>query len=125
MKIVKTDKAPAAVGPYSQAVIAGDLVFCAGQIPLDPVTGQVVAGGIEEQTQRVCENIKAVLAGAGTSLNKVVKASVFLKDMNDFAGMNKIYASYFTSDFPARSTLQVARIPKDCLVEIEVVALLK
>ena len=125
MKIVKRDKAPAAVGPYSQAVIAGDLVFCAGQIPLDPVTGQVVAGGIEEQTQRVCENIKAVLAGAGTSLNKVVKASVFLKDMNDFAGMNKIYASYFTSDFPARSTLQVARIPKDCLVEIEVVALLK
>ncbi len=125
MNIVKTDKAPAAVGPYSQAVIAGDLVFCAGQIPLDPVTGQVVAGGIEEQTQRVCENIKAVLAGAGTSLNKVVKASVFLKDMNDFAGMNKIYGSYFTSDYPARSTLQVARIPKDCLVEIEVVALLK
>lgn len=125
MNIVKTDKAPAAVGPYSQAVVAGDLVFCAGQIPLDPVTGQVVAGGIEEQTQRVCENIKAVLAGAGTSLNKVVKASVFLKDMNDFAGMNKIYGSYFTSDYPARSTLQVARIPKDCLVEIEVVALLK
>ena len=125
MNIVKTDKAPVAVGPYSQAVIAGDLVFCAGQIPLDPVTGQVVAGGIEEQTQRVCENIKAVLAGAGTSLNKVVKASVFLKDMNDFAGMNKIYGSYFTSDYPARSTLQVARIPKDCLVEIEVVALLK
>jgi len=125
MKIVKTDKAPAAVGPYSQAVIVGELVFCAGQIPLDPVTGQVVSGGIEEQTGRVCENIKAVLAGAGTSLNKVVKATVFLKDMNDFAGMNKIYGSYFTSDYPARSTLQVARIPKDCLVEIEVVASLK
>ncbi len=124
MNIVKTDKAPAAVGPYSQAVIAGNLVFCAGQIPLDPATGNVVPGGIEEQTTRVCENIKGVLAGAGTSLDKVVKASVFLKDMNDFAGMNKIYASYFTKDFPARSTLQVARIPKDCLVEIEVIALI-
>jgi 2-iminobutanoate/2-iminopropanoate deaminase len=122
MKIVKADKAPAAVGPYSQAVITGNLVFCAGQIPLDPATGNVVAGGIEEQTRRVCENIKAVLAGAGTSLDKVVKASVFLKDMNDFAGMNKIYAEYFTANFPARSTLQVARIPKDCLVEIEVIA---
>mgnify|MGYP001768444579 CR=1 FL=1 len=122
MKIVKTDKAPAAVGPYSQAVIEGNLVFCAGQIPLDPATGQVVPGGIEEQTRRVCENIRAVLAAAGTGLPRVVKASVFLKDMNDFAGMNKVYAEYFTSDFPARSTLQVARIPKDCLVEIEVVA---
>jgi 2-iminobutanoate/2-iminopropanoate deaminase len=122
MKIVKTDKAPAAVGPYSQAVIAGGLVFCAGQIPLDPATGNIVPGGIEEQTRRACENIKGVLAAAGTSLNKVVKASVFLKDMNDFAGMNKVYSGYFTSDFPARSTLQVARIPKDCLVEIEVVA---
>ena len=95
MKIVKTDKAPAAVGPYSQAVIAGNLVFCAGQIPLDPATGSVVPGGIEEQTRRVCENIKGVLASAGTSLNKVVKASVFLKDMNDFAGMNKIYSEWF------------------------------
>ncbi len=123
MKIIKTDKAPVAVGPYSQAVIAGNLVFCAGQIPLDPATGNLVAGGIEEQTRRVCENIKGVLAGAGTSIDKVVKASVFLKDMNDFAGMNKIYAEYFTKDFPARSTLQVARIPKDCLVEIEVIAL--
>jgi 2-iminobutanoate/2-iminopropanoate deaminase len=122
MKIVRTDKAPAAVGPYSQAVMTGNLVFCAGQIPLDPATGNVVPGGIEEQTRRVCENIKGVLGAAGTSLNKVVKASVFLKDMNDFAGMNKIYSEYFTSDFPARSTLQVARIPKDCLVEIEVVA---
>ena len=122
MKIVKTDKAPAAVGPYSQAVITGNLVFCAGQIPLDPASGNVVAGGIEEQTRRVCENIKGVLAGAGTSIEKVVKASVFLKDMNDFAGMNKIYSEYFKANFPARSTLQVARIPKDCLVEIEVVA---
>ncbi|MBF0123628.1 MAG: RidA family protein [Candidatus Omnitrophica bacterium] len=122
MKIVKTDKAPAAVGPYSQAVITGNLVFCAGQIPLDPANGNVVAGGIEEQTHRVCENIKGVLAGAGTSIEKVVKATVFLKDMNDFAGMNKVYSEYFKANFPARSTLQVARIPKDCLVEIEVVA---
>ena len=122
MKIVKTDKAPAAVGPYSQAVITGNLVFCAGQIPLDPATGNVVAGGIEEQARRVLENIKSVLAGAGTSLEKVVKATVFLKDMNDFVGMNKVYSEYFTANFPARSTLQVARIPKDCLVEIEVVA---
>ena len=122
MKIIRTDKAPAAVGPYSQAVASGNLVFCAGQIPLDPATGNVVSGGIEEQTRRVCENIKNVLAGAGTSLDKVVKATVFLKDMNDFAGMNKVYGQYFSADFPARSTLQVARIPKDCLVEIEVVA---
>jgi len=122
MKIVKTDKAPAAVGPYSQAVIAGNLVFCAGQIPLDPSTGNVVAGGIEEQTKRVLENLKGVLAGAGTSFERVVKATVFLKSMNDFAGMNKVYAQYFKANFPARSTLEVARIPKDCLVEIELVA---
>ncbi len=122
MKIVTTDKAPAAVGPYSQAVIAGNLVFCAGQIPLDPATGNIVPGGIEEQARRVLENIKGVLAGAGTSLGRVVKATVFLKDMNDFSGMNKIYAEYFSANFPARSTLQVARIPKDALVEIEVVA---
>ncbi len=122
MKIVKTDKAPAAVGPYSQAVITGNLVFCAGQIPLDPTNGNIVVGGIDEQTRRVCENIKGVLAGAGTSIEKVVKASVFLKDMNDFAGMNKVYSEYFKANFPARSTLQVARIPKDALVEIEVVA---
>jgi 2-iminobutanoate/2-iminopropanoate deaminase len=121
-KIIKTDHAPAAVGPYSQAVVANGLVFCAGQIPLEPATGNVVPGGIEEQTRRVCENIKGVLAAAGSSLDMVVKATVFLKDMNDFAGMNKVYAQYFTSDCPARSTLQVARIPKDCLVEIEVVA---
>ncbi len=122
MKIVKTDKAPAAVGPYSQAVVTGKLVFCAGQIPLDPLTGDMVSGGIEEQARRVLENVKAVLAGAGTSLDKVVKATVFLKDMNDFPVMNKVYGEYFTANFPARSTIQVARLPKDALVEIEVVA---
>jgi 2-iminobutanoate/2-iminopropanoate deaminase len=122
MKIIKPDKAPAAVGPYNQAVVTGNLVFCAGQIPLDPATGNMVAGGIEEQARRVLENVKAVLAGAGTSLNKVVKATVFLKDMNDFAGMNKVYSEYFTANFPARSTIQVARLPKDALVEIEVIA---
>jgi 2-iminobutanoate/2-iminopropanoate deaminase len=122
MKIVKTDKAPAAVGPYNQAVVAGGLVFCAGQIPLDPATGNMVAGGVDEQARRVLENVKAVLAGAGTSLSKVVKATVFLKDLNDFAGMNKVYSEYFTANFPARSTIQVARLPKDALIEIEVVA---
>lgn len=122
MKIVKTDKAPAAIGPYNQAVVTGGLVFCAGQIPLDPATGNMVAGGIEEQARRVLENVKAVLASAGTSLSKVVKATVFLKDLNDFAGMNKVYGEYFIANFPARSTIQVARLPKDALIEIEVVA---
>jgi 2-iminobutanoate/2-iminopropanoate deaminase len=122
MKIVKTDKAPLAVGPYNQAVMTGNLVFCAGQIPIDPVTGNLVPGGIEEQARRVLENVKAVLAASGTSLSQVVKATVFLKDMNDFAVMNKVYAEYFSVNPPARSTIQVARLPKDALVEIEVVA---
>jgi 2-iminobutanoate/2-iminopropanoate deaminase len=122
MKIVQPVQAPKPLGPYNHAVISGNLVFCAGQIPLDPLTGQVVAGGIEEQTLRVFENIKLVLADAGSSLSRVVKVTVFLKDLNDFAGMNKVYSQYIPSNFPARSTLQVARIPKDVLVEIEVVA---
>ena len=122
MKIIKTDKAPVAVGPYNQAVVTGSLVFCAGQIPLDPVTGNLVIGGIEEQAHRVLENVKAVLTASGTSLSKVVKATVFLKDLNDFAAMNKVYAEYFPANPPARSTIQVARLPKDALVEIEVVA---
>lgn len=122
MKIVQPVQAPKPLGPYNHAVISGNLVFCAGQIPLDPLTGQVVAGGIEEQTLRVFENIKLVLADAGSSLSRVVKVTVFLKDLNDFAGMNKVYSQYIPANFPARSTLQVARIPKDVLVEIEVVA---
>lgn len=121
-KIVFTDAAPKAVGPYSQAVWAGDLLFCAGQIPLDPATGQIVPGGVVEQTVRVLENLRAVLASQGLSLAHIVKTTVFVVDLNHFAALNEVYARYFTGDFPARSTIQVARLPKDALVEIEAVA---
>jgi 2-iminobutanoate/2-iminopropanoate deaminase len=121
-QIVATDAAPKAVGPYSQAVWAGDLLFCAGQIPLEPASGTMVAGGIAEQTTRVLENIQGLLKSQGLDFGNVVKATVFLSDMNNFGAMNEVYARYFTKDFPARSTVQVARLPKDALVEIEVVA---
>ncbi len=121
-QIVATELAPKAVGPYSQAVWAGDWLFCAGQIPLDPATGNLVGGGIAEQTTRVLENITGLLRSQGLTLANVVKATVFLADMNQFAAMNEVYARYFTGEFPARSTVQVARLPKDALVEIEVVA---
>jgi 2-iminobutanoate/2-iminopropanoate deaminase len=119
---VATDAAPKAVGPYSQAVWAGDTLFCAGQIPLDPANGSMVAGGIAEQTTRVLENVRGLLKSQGLDFGNVVKATVFLSDMNHFATMNEVYARYFTGDFPARSTVQVARLPKDALVEIEVIA---
>src|SRR5271170_2507988 len=122
---VSTEKAPAAIGPYSQAVRIGDFLYTSGQIPLDPATGQIVAGGIEAQTVRVLENLKAVLEAAGASLSQVVKTTVFLKDMNDFAAMNAIYGQYLAPEgtvAPARSTVEVARLPKDVLVEIEVIA---
>ena len=126
---ISTDGAPAAIGPYSQGVRAGNLIFTAGQIALDPSTGQAVAGGIKEQTTRVLENLKAILEAGGSSLARVVKTTVFLKDFNDFAAMNEIYASYFGGEgettpgnWPARSTVEVARLPRDLLVEIEVVA---
>lgn len=121
-QIVATDAAPKAIGPYSQAVWAGDTLFCAGQIPLDPATGNIVAGGIAEQSTRVLENIKGLLKSQGLDPANVVKATVFLSDMNNFAAMNEVYGRYFTNDFPARSTVQVARLPKDALVEIEVIA---
>jgi 2-iminobutanoate/2-iminopropanoate deaminase len=121
-QIVATNSAPKAIGPYSQAVWAGDYLFCAGQIPLDPATGNIVAGGIAEQTTRVLDNIKGLLKSQGLDCASVVKATVFLSDMNNFAAMNEVYGRYFTKDFPARSTVQVARLPKDALVEIEVVA---
>jgi 2-iminobutanoate/2-iminopropanoate deaminase len=121
-QIVATDAAPKAIGPYSQAVWAGDTLFCAGQIPLDPATGNLVAGGIAEQTTRVLENIKGLLASQGLEFANVVKATVFLSDMNNFGAMNEVYGRYFTRDFPARSTVQVARLPKDAVVEIEVIA---
>lgn len=123
--VITTDGAPAAIGPYSQGVRVGNLIFTAGQIALDPVSGQVVPGGIKEQTERVIENLKAILEAAGSSLAQVVKTTVFLKDMNDFPAMNAVYMSYFASDdepLPARSTVEVARLPRNLLVEIEVVA---
>lgn len=124
---VRTQDAPQAIGPYSQAVKSGGFLFASGQIALDPKTGSIVAGGIVEQTERVVKNITAVLAAAGTNLDKVVKTTVFLKDMNDFAKMNDTYSRYFSGDgkvSPARSTVEVSRLPKDSLVEIEVIALL-
>lgn len=126
MEAIHTDQAPLAIGPYSQAIKtngAGGFVFLSGQIPLVPETMQVIAGDISVQTERVFENIQAVLAAAGSSLEKVVKTTVFLADMNDFAAMNEIYARYFGEHRPARSTVQAARLPRDVRVEIEVIAL--
>jgi 2-iminobutanoate/2-iminopropanoate deaminase len=122
---ISTKEAPAAIGPYSQAVRVGDTLYASGQVALDPATGQLVAGGVAEQTVRVCENVKAVLAKAGLDLEHVVKTTVFLKSMGDFAAMNAIYEKYFAPEGivpPARSTVAVAGLPKDALVEIEVVA---
>ena len=124
-EIIATPNAPQAIGPYSQAIKKGGLVFCSGQIPLDPATGQVVAGGIAEQTTRVLENLKAVLEAAGAGLDSVVKTTVFLKDLAEFAAMNEVYATYFGSAAPARSTVEVARLPKDVSVEIEAIAFVK
>lgn len=122
-RVVRTDQAPSAIGPYSQAVIANGLIFAAGQVALDPRTGQLVPGDARIQTKRVMENIKAVLAAAGSSMDKVVKTTVFLRDLNDFGPMNEIYGEYFQENPPARSTVQVAKLPRDAVVEIEVVAL--
>ena len=121
-QIVVTEAAPKAVGPYSQAVWAGDLLFCAGQIPLEPATGNIVPGGITEQATRVLENIRGLLESQGLGFGNVVKSTVFLSDMNNFGAMNEVYARFFTKEPPARSTVQVARLPKDALVEIEGVA---
>ncbi len=122
---IHTKDAPAAIGPYSQAVRVGDLLFTSGQVALDPSSGVIVPGGIAEQTTRVLDNLSAVLAAAGSSLHNVVKTVVFLKSIGDFAAMNEIYGKYFAPDGvvpPARSTVEVARLPKDALVEIEVIA---
>jgi len=124
---VRTQGAPQAIGPYSQAVKSGGLLFASGQVALDPGTGSIVAGGIVEQTERVMKNISAVLEASGTSFDRVIKSTVFLKDMGDFAKMNEIYGRYVSGDgkiAPARSTVEVSRLPKDALVEIEVIALL-
>ena len=122
LRSIRTDRAPQAIGPYSQAIVAGNMVFTAGQVPFDPATGQVVEGDIAVQTDRVLENIRAILEAAGTSLARVVKTTVFLADMNDFAAMNEVYARHFGDHRPARSTVQAARLPKDVGVEIEVIA---
>ena len=121
-EIISTNKAPAAIGPYSQAVKVGNLLFTSGMIPIDPATNTLVEGGIEVQAERALENVKALLEASGTSLDKVVKTVVFIKNMDDFAKVNEIYAKYFTSDFPARSCVEVARLPKDVLIEMEAIA---
>jgi 2-iminobutanoate/2-iminopropanoate deaminase len=122
--IIKTDKAPLPIGPYSQGVVAdgGSFIFTAGQVGLNPATGDFVAGGTKEQAQQAMENLKAVLQAAGGSLDNVVKITVFLKELNDFAALNEVFALYFTQQQPARSAVQVARLPKDALVEIEAIA---
>jgi 2-iminobutanoate/2-iminopropanoate deaminase len=120
--IVSTDKAPPAVGPYSQAVVAGDLVFTAGQLPIDPQTGAVAGQDIASQTRQAMENVAAVLAAAGSALDKVVKTTVFLTDIANFAGMNSVYAEFFPSDAPARSTIPIGAMPKGLLIEIEAIA---
>jgi 2-iminobutanoate/2-iminopropanoate deaminase len=122
-QIVATDEAPRAIGPYSQAVVAGGLVFASGQIPLDSRTGEFVAGGIREQTEQVMRNLSAVLQAAGSGLERVLKATVYLADMADFAEMNEVYGSFFREEPPARSTVQAARLPRDARVEIDVIAL--
>ena len=124
-KEVRTDKAPKAIGPYSQAIIAGGLVFASGQIAIDPATGELGTGPVEEQTRQVLKNLAAVLEAAGSSLDRVVKATVFLQDMNDFSRMNQVYSEAFQPPYPARAAVQVARLPRDVKVEIEAVALAK
>jgi 2-iminobutanoate/2-iminopropanoate deaminase len=121
-RIIKTTDAPQAIGPYSQAVEANGFVFVSGQIPLDPKTGSLVAGDIREQAKRVMENGKAVLAAAGCGMNSVVKTTIYLKNIGDFAAVNEVYGSYFTSDPPARATVEVSRLPKDVAVEIDFIA---
>ena len=122
MEIIATDKAPAALGPYSQAIRANGMIYCSGQIPINPATGAIEARTIEEQTAQSITNLKNVLEKAGSSLAKVVKTTVFIKDMNDFAALNKVYAELFGDTKPARSCVEVARLPKDVLVEIECIA---
>ena len=121
-KQVSTDNAPAAIGPYSQGIVANDFVFCSGQIPANPETGDLVTGSITEQTRQSLSNVKGVIEAAGSSMSKVVKVTVFLRDMNDFGEMNAEYAKWFSEPFPARAAVQVARLPKDVGIEIEAIA---
>ena len=123
-EIISTDKAPKAIGPYSQAVRAGGFLFTAGQIALDPATGQIVEGNVARQTERVMQNLKAIVEAAGSSLDRAVKSTVYLKDMGDFGAMNEVYGRYFASNPPARSTVEAARLPRDVRVEIDLVVAL-
>ena len=123
-EIVSTDKAPGAIGPYSQAIKAGGMLFCSGQIPIDPATGEFVPGGVAQQTEQVFKNLAAVLEAGGASLDDVVKTSVFLADMADFASMNEVYGKYFNANKPARATVQAAGLPKGALVEIDCIAVI-
>ena len=122
-KIIQTDKAPKAIGPYSQGVWAGNLLFISGQIPIDPETGEMIKGDIRQQTERVLQNIKAILESQGLGMEDVIKTAIFLKNMDNFQKVNETYATYFSSQPPARSTVEVARLPKDAEIEIEAVAL--
>jgi 2-iminobutanoate/2-iminopropanoate deaminase len=121
--VISTDRGPKAIGPYSQAIRANGFIFVSGQVPFDPATGAIVEGDIARQTERVIENLKAILEAAGSALGKAVKTTVFLKDMNDFAAMNEVYGHHFKTAPPARATVEVARLPRDVKVEIEVIAL--
>ena len=121
---VATDKAPKAIGPYSQGIRAGNLLFISGQVPIDPATGNIIEGDIKAQTDRVMRNLTAILEAAGGSMDNVLRCTVYLKDMNDFAAMNEVYGSYFSQPAPARSTIQAVRLPKDANVEIDVIATL-
>jgi 2-iminobutanoate/2-iminopropanoate deaminase len=121
-QIINTSSAPAPIGPYNQSVLINGILFVSGQIALDPSTGDLVEGGVEAETHQVLKNIQAILSAAGTSLDKVVKTSIFLSDMNNFALVNDVYASYFTKDFPARETVEVSKLPKGVAVEISVIA---
>lgn len=123
-KTVSTEKAPAAIGPYSQAVVAGNIVFTSGQIPIDPSSGEIVAGGIEAQARQVMNNIIEVLKAAGSDINSVVKTVLFIKDMNDFHVINRVYSEYFKEPYPARSCIQAARLPRDVGIEMEAVAII-
>jgi 2-iminobutanoate/2-iminopropanoate deaminase len=122
-EVISTEKGPKAIGPYSQAIKANGLIFTAGQIAFDPATGQIVEGDISQQTVRVFENLKAIVEAAGSSLDKAVKATVYLKDMNDFAAMNEVYGRYLRANPPARSTVEVTRLPRDVRVEVDLIAL--
>lgn len=125
MKSIATEKAPAAIGPYSQAVVAGGLLFCSGQIPLDPVSGELVVGTVEQETERVMENLRGVLEAAGTDFDHLVKTTIYLTDMADFAAVNQVYGQYFSAIKPARATGAVAALPRGARVEIEAIAIVK